>query len=130
MARSLPTGALPQAWIPVSVLVGLDAVRIVRADAILSAPAGPGIFSLRKVGSLRAVRSTARVPSPLLFSILLLGAAAFGEEIRLAEHPALSPDGKTLLFSWRGDIWVAGDTRTVSWQGEAGMDKPKNKEAH
>lgn len=27
------------------------------------------------------------------------------EEIRLATEPALSPDGQTLVFSWRGDIW-------------------------
>jgi tricorn protease len=28
-----------------------------------------------------------------------------GEVIRLANHPALSPDGKTLVFDWDGDIW-------------------------
>jgi tricorn protease len=28
-----------------------------------------------------------------------------GEAIRLANHPALSPDGKTLVFDWDGDIW-------------------------
>lgn len=27
------------------------------------------------------------------------------EPIRLANHPALSPDGKTLAFDWNGDIW-------------------------
>ena len=33
------------------------------------------------------------------------------EEIRLAPEPTLSPDGQTLVFSWRGDLWkvpVAG----------------------
>ena len=30
------------------------------------------------------------------------------EPIRLAHHPALSPDGSALAFSWRGDIWSVG----------------------
>ncbi|MHC4518750.1 MAG: DPP IV N-terminal domain-containing protein, partial [Planctomycetota bacterium] len=29
------------------------------------------------------------------------------EAMRLAADPALSPDGKTLAFVWRGDIWLA-----------------------
>ena len=29
-----------------------------------------------------------------------------GEVIRLANHPALSPDGATLAFDWNGDIWT------------------------
>ena len=45
----------------------------------------------------------------LLFLLVLaassLPARANGEEIFLAGDPALSPDGATLLFSWRGDIW-------------------------
>jgi tricorn protease len=28
------------------------------------------------------------------------------EQVRLASSPALSPDGKRLAFSWRGDIWT------------------------
>ncbi len=28
-----------------------------------------------------------------------------GESIRLANHPALAPDGKTLVFDWDGDVW-------------------------
>jgi tricorn protease len=30
------------------------------------------------------------------------------QKIRLASSPALSPDGKRLAFSWRGDIWTVG----------------------
>jgi len=32
--------------------------------------------------------------------------AAAREPIRLANHPALSPDGKTLAFDWNGDVWT------------------------
>jgi tricorn protease len=35
----------------------------------------------------------------------LAASAAAQEEIRLAETPALSPDGTTLVFTWRGDLW-------------------------
>lgn len=46
---------------------------------------------------------------------LSLASLAAAEPVRLAHEPALSPDGKTLAFSWRGDIWtvpVAGGTAT------------------
>jgi len=43
-----------------------------------------------------------------LVAILLLCALARAEEIRLAEAPALSPDGRTLLFTWRDDLWRVG----------------------
>ncbi len=40
---------------------------------------------------------------------LLIAAAALRaparEDIRLATHPTLSPDGRTVLFEWKGDIW-------------------------
>src|SRR6516225_5481094 len=36
------------------------------------------------------------------YHLVTLSAA---EAIRLANHPALSPDGKTLVFDWDGDIW-------------------------
>lgn len=51
-----------------------------------------------------------------LLAAALLLAAQFGraaEAIRLANHPALSPDGQTLVFDWDGDIWsvaTAGGT--------------------
>ena len=32
--------------------------------------------------------------------------AAAGEPIRFADDPALAPDGNTLAFAWRGDVWT------------------------
>src|SRR5437016_9376083 len=32
--------------------------------------------------------------------------ASAQEAVRLASDPALSPDGSTLAFAWRGDIWT------------------------
>ena len=49
----------------------------------------------------------------LLFSPTLLQAA---EPIRLANTPALSPDGSTLAFSWAGEIWTV--------PSEGGMARP------
>jgi len=40
---------------------------------------------------------------------------AFAESVQMALDPALSPDGQTLAFSWRGDLWsvpVNGGTAT------------------
>ena len=44
---------------------------------------------------------------PLLAAALMLFAqpGRADRSIRLANHPALSPDGKTLAFDWDGDIW-------------------------
>jgi tricorn protease len=43
----------------------------------------------------------------LLAAVLLLAPAAFAREpIRLANNPALSPDGSLLAFDWNGDIWT------------------------
>ncbi len=40
--------------------------------------------------------------------VLLAGRAAEAREaIRLANNPALSPDGQWLAFDWNGDIWIA-----------------------
>jgi len=48
--------------------------------------------------------------SPLLILALAPLAPAQtdgGMPIRLVRDPALSPDGRTLYFSWRGDLWTA-----------------------
>jgi len=45
--------------------------------------------------------------------LLILGlspAALCADSIRLAATPALSPDGKQLAFSWRGDLWLVAST--------------------
>ena len=44
----------------------------------------------------------------ILLSVCLTGGTVRGEAteaVRLAADPALSPDGETLAFVWRGDIW-------------------------
>jgi tricorn protease len=52
----------------------------------------------------------------LLAAALLLaaGPGRAAEPIRLANHPALSPDGKTLVFDWDGDIWSVATTGGVA----------------
>ena len=40
-------------------------------------------------------------------AFVLIPSAPAREPIRLPNHPALSPDGKTLAFDWNGDIWTA-----------------------
>jgi tricorn protease len=48
-----------------------------------------------------------------VFVAFLWGAgmsAIAAESIRLANNPALSPDGSTLVFSWRGDLWSVAST--------------------
>ncbi|MSQ96626.1 MAG: hypothetical protein EXR98_19030 [Gemmataceae bacterium] len=42
--------------------------------------------------------------------LVLIQTAAARETIRLANNPALSPDGQWLAFDWNGDIWVASST--------------------
>lgn len=37
---------------------------------------------------------------------LALAVTAKGEEVRLARFPAPSPDGRTVVFSWQGDLWA------------------------
>lgn len=48
--------------------------------------------------------------------VLLLGTFGQAELIKLASNPTLSPDGKTLAFSWRGDIWSAPSTGGIARQ--------------
>ncbi len=42
----------------------------------------------------------------LAAAALLLGGGSLDVELRGLRHPALSPDGRTLAFSWGGDLWV------------------------
>ncbi len=45
-------------------------------------------------------------PALRLLALLTLTAASVpAETVQLARDPALSPDGATLAFAWRGDIW-------------------------
>lgn len=44
------------------------------------------------------------------FVVLFITAADAREAIRLANNPALSPDGRLLAFDWNGDIWIAPST--------------------
>lgn len=41
-----------------------------------------------------------------LTTLLLLAAAAGAEEARWLRYPAISPDGTTIAFSYRGDLWL------------------------
>jgi tricorn protease len=53
-------------------------------------------------GTLRAVIFLVAL-SPC--RLVALSSASAAEVIRLANHPALSPDGKTVVFDWDGDVW-------------------------
>jgi len=44
---------------------------------------------------------------PIVVFCSLFAQAQTAQEIFLASDPALSPDGETLIFSWRDDIWSA-----------------------
>jgi len=47
----------------------------------------------------------------LIFLILTILVAGIGaEEISYARYPALSPDGQTIAFTYRGDIWTVPST--------------------
>ncbi len=71
-----------------------------------------------------------------LAAVAFVGAAAFSSPVSAADKeptrglrfPSLTPDGKTVVFSWRGDIWrspVAGGSATRLTIHEAQDTKPK-----
>ena len=64
----------------------------------------PSLFAgVNVMRRLQGSRSLGSFVSLLIFCCAVTVHA--DEEIRLATDPALSPDGQTLVFSWRGDIW-------------------------
>ena len=46
--------------------------------------------------------------SPLALVVLAASSSALAATVDLPRYPALSPDGATVVFSWRGDLWRAG----------------------
>ncbi len=47
-----------------------------------------------------------RRPALLALCLILSSTSSRAEDIRLANNPNLSPDGKTLAFAWSGEIWT------------------------
>ena len=45
--------------------------------------------------------------SPLL-ALGLHATPSIAEDVDLPRYPSLSPDGKDVVFSWRGDLWRVG----------------------
>ncbi|MFM1821922.1 MAG: hypothetical protein RI967_188 [Planctomycetota bacterium] len=45
-----------------------------------------------------------------LVAAIAAAGSALAADVDLARHPALSPDGATVVFSWRGDLWKAAAT--------------------
>ena len=67
----------------------------------------------------------ASVATCLWFTLLLsVSELPAREAIRLATAPALSPDGATLAFAWRGDIWLVSSGGGVArpWSTHPGRD--------
>src|SRR5262245_23336814 len=86
-----------------------------------------GITSLKHIESTS--ESTAMKRLLLLPVLMILVASSHAREpIRLANHPALSPDGKQLAFDHLGDIWVVpstGGTARLLTQNPARDGYPK-----
>lgn len=62
-----------------------------------------------------------------LFALGLLSITAAAETVQLAHDAALSPDGQTLAFAWRGDLWsvpITGGTATRLTQHSADESQP------
>ena len=61
-----------------------------------------------------------------LLVTLVLGSSGLPakEPVRLATAPALSPDGETLAFVWRGEIWLVSSSGGVArpWSTHPGRD--------
>ena len=56
-------------------------------------------------------------PALMLLGLLIsAGGVRARAPIQLAQDPTLSPDGKTLAFSWRGDLWTVPTTGGVAKQ--------------
>ena len=68
------------------------------------------------MGENRPMRSTIAAASLAMLLTAPLAETAARESIRLASAPALSPDGKLLAFSWRGDIWLVSSEGGVARQ--------------
>jgi tricorn protease len=63
----------------------------------------------------------------LLASILLLAAQLQGQEaIFFADHPTLSPDGSTVIFSYESDLWTASTSGNAPATRLTAMDGDEN----
>ena len=56
--------------------------------------------------SLRRIPLCCGLLLAALLALAMFANAAEQEEIQLASNPALSPDGDSLAFTWRGDVWI------------------------
>jgi len=75
----------------------------------------------------RSVSTWIKYSTLLIVALLSLATAVAAEPIRLANHPALSPDGRTLAFDYVGDIWTvptAGGTAKPLTQHTATDSSP------
>jgi tricorn protease len=60
-------------------------------------------MTLQRLRTVAALAFFALAPA----AMRALHAQDAGTQVRFARLPAVSPDGRTLAFSWRGDIWTA-----------------------